>query len=146
VASSDKAYGEQPTLPYTEEMKLTGRHPYEVSKACADLLAQSYRHTYELPLAIARCGNVYGGGDLNWSRIVPATIRSCLRNERPLIRSDGTFIREYIYVKDVASAYMLLAERFKDKGVPGEAFNFSTETPLSVMELVGAIQRIMNCE
>jgi CDP-glucose 4,6-dehydratase len=146
VASSDKAYGEQPTLPYTEEMRLSGRHPYEVSKSCADLIAQSYRHTYQLPLAIARCGNVYGGGDLNWSRIVPATVRSCLRGERPIIRSDGKFIREYIYVKDVASAYTLLAERFDNEHVPGEAFNFSTETPLSVMELVRVLQRVMDCE
>lgn len=146
VASSDKAYGEQAALPYTEEMRLSGRHPYEVSKVCGDLIAQAYRHTYKLSLAIARCGNVYGGGDLNWSRIVPATIRSCLRGERPVIRSDGKFVREYIYVRDVARAYMLLAERFDDERVPGEAFNFSTETPLAVIELVRALQRVMGCE
>jgi CDP-glucose 4,6-dehydratase len=147
VASSDKAYGEQAVLPYTEEMSLKGLHPYEVSKSCADLLAQSYAHTYALPVAIVRCGNVYGGGDLNWSRLVPATIRSCLRNERPLIRSDGKFIREYIYVKDVARAYMLLAEQFSEnERVPGRAFNFSTETPLTVLELVQQIQHLMGCE
>lgn len=146
IASSDKAYGEQPNLPYTEGMPLSGRHPYEVSKSCADLIAQAFHHTYGLPVAIARCGNVYGGGDLNWSRIVPGTIRSLLRAEQPVIRSDGTFIRDYIYVKDVVSAYMRLAECLTDGTAQGEAFNFSTESPLSVLELVGTIQRLMNCE
>jgi CDP-glucose 4,6-dehydratase len=146
IASSDKAYGEQQVLPYTEEMPLSGRHPYEVSKSCADMIAQSYHHTYHLPLAITRFGNVYGGGDLNWSRIVPGTIRSCLRGERPVIRSDGQFIRDYIYVKDVARAYLRLAERLGDARVSGQSFNFSTETPLSVFELVNAIRRVMNCE
>ena len=146
IASSDKAYGEQPELPYTEGMPLNGRYPYEVSKSCADMIAQSYHHTYGLPVAITRCGNVYGGGDLNWSRIVPATIRSCLQNERPVIRSDGQFVRDYIYVKDVARAYMRLAERLGDERVRGEAFNFSTESPLSVLELVRAIQAVMGCE
>jgi len=146
IASSDKAYGEQPNLPYTEDMPLNGRHPYEVSKSCADLIAQCYHHTYGLPVAIARCGNVYGGGDLNWSRIVPGTIRSFLRGERPIIRSDGTYVRDYIYVKDVVRAYMRLAECLDDDRVRGEAFNFSTETPLTVLELVQAIQRLMNCE
>lgn len=146
IASSDKAYGEQPNLPYTEDMPLNGRHPYEVSKSCADLIAQCYHHTYGLPVAIARCGNVYGGGDLNWSRIVPGTIRSFLRGERPIIRSDGTYVRDYIYVKDVVRAYMCLAECLDDDRVQGEAFNFSAETPLTVLELVQAIQRLMNCE
>lgn len=146
IASSDKAYGEQPNLPHTEDMPLNGRHPYEVSKSCADLIAQCYHHTYGLPVAIARCGNVYGGGDLNWSRIVPGTIRSFLRGERPIIRSDGTYVRDYIYVKDVVRAYMRLAECLDDDRVQGEAFNFSTETPLTVLELVQAIQRLMNCE
>jgi CDP-glucose 4,6-dehydratase len=146
IASSDKAYGEQPSLPYTEGMPLNGRYPYEVSKSCADMIAQSYHHTYGLPVAITRCGNVYGGGDLNWSRIVPATIRSCLRGERPVIRSDGQFVRDYIYVKDVSRAYMRLAERLGDERVRGEAFNFSTESPLSVLELVRAIQAVMGCE
>jgi CDP-glucose 4,6-dehydratase len=127
-------------------MPLNGRHPYEVSKSCADLIAQCYHHTYGLPVAIARCGNVYGGGDLNWSRIVPGTIRSFLRGERPIIRSDGTYVRDYIYVKDVVRAYMRLAECLDDDRVQGEAFNFSTETPLTVLELVQAIQRLMNCE
>lgn len=146
IASSDKAYGEQPNLPYTEDMPLNGRHPYEVSKSCADLIAQCYHHTYGLPVAIARCGNVYGGGDLNWSRIVPGTIRSFLRGERPIIRSDGTYVRDYIYVKDVAQAYMLLAEYMDDDQVRGEAFNFSTEKPMTVLEMVTAIQKLMDCE
>jgi len=146
IASSDKAYGEQPNLPYTEDMPLNGCHPYEVSKSCADLIAQSYHHTYGLPVAIARCGNVYGGGDLNWSRIVPGTIRSFLRGERPVIRSDGTYVRDYIYVKDVARAYMRLAECLDDDRVRGEAFNFSTEIPLTVLELVRSIQRLMGCQ
>jgi CDP-glucose 4,6-dehydratase len=144
IASSDKAYGEQPLLPYTEEMPLDGRHPYEVSKSCADLIAQAYHHTYGLPIAIARCGNVYGGGDLNWSRIVPGTIRSILRGERPFIRSDGTYVRDYIYVKDVAHAYMRLAKCLEDEQVWGGAFNFSTEKPMSVLEIVNIIQKSMD--
>ncbi len=144
VASSDKAYGAQPRLPYTEDMRLNGRHPYEVSKSCADLLAQAYHHTYGVPVAIVRCGNVFGGGDLNWSRIVPGTIRSLLQKERPLIRSDGTYVRDYIYVEDVARAYMRLAERLDDDRVQGEAFNFSTETPLTVLEMVTLIRKLMN--
>ena len=145
IASSDKAYGQQPHLPYTEEMPLNGRHPYEVSKSCADLIAQSYHHTYRLPISIARCGNVYGGGDLNWSRIVPGTVRSFLRSERPIIRSNGAYVRDYIYVKDVAHAYMRLAECLDDRRVQGEAFNFSTEKPITVLEMVNMIQKLMDC-
>lgn len=145
IASSDKAYGDHTSLPYTEDMPLNGRHPYEVSKSCADLITQAYHHTYGLPVAIARCGNVYGGGDLNWSRIVPGTIRSFLRNERPVIRSDGTYVRDYIYVKDVVRAYMSLAEDAGHPRVCGEAFNFSNESPLTVLELVRIIQRLMKC-
>ena len=101
VASSDKAYGDAPTLPYTEDMPVNGRHPYDVSKSCTDLIAASYAHTYGLPVTVARCGNIYGGGDLNWSRIVPGTIRSFWTGERPVIRSNGRFTRDYIYVDDV---------------------------------------------
>ncbi len=108
VASSDKAYGEQEVLPYTEAMPLQGKHPYDVSKSCADLIAQSYAATYALPVAITRCGNFYGGGDLNWNRVVPGTIRSIFRDEQPLIRSDGQFVRDYFYIEDAAAAYMLL--------------------------------------
>jgi len=145
VASSDKAYGEQPSLPYTEEMDLVGRHPYEVSKTCADVITQAYHHTYGLPVAIARCGNVYGGGDLNWSRIVPGTIRVLLRGDPPLIRSDGTYVRDYTYVKDVALAYLRLAEGLERDTVRGEAFNFSGESPVTVLELVSRIQELTGC-
>jgi CDP-glucose 4,6-dehydratase len=145
VASSDKAYGEQERLPYTEEMPLQGRHPYEVSKSCADLIAQSYHRTYGLPVAVARCGNVYGGGDLNWTRIVPGTIRSLYRGERPLIRSDGQYIRDYIYVKDVSRAYLSLAEQMDFPQIRGESFNFSTESRVTVLEMVDKIRQLMNC-
>jgi CDP-glucose 4,6-dehydratase len=143
VASSDKAYGEAATLPYTEEMPMNGRHPYDVSKSCTDLLATTYAHTYDLPVAIARCGNIYGGGDLNWDRIVPGTIRSLWRGERPQIRSDGTFTRDYIYVQDVVDAYLTLAEHCARADVRGQAFNFSPEAPVTVLELTAVIQRLM---
>lgn len=146
IASSDKAYGEHDDLPYTENMSLAGAHPYDVSKSCADLLSQAYHKTYGLPVAIARCGNIYGGGDLNWSRIVPGTIRALLHGERPVIRSDGSYIRDYVYVRDVTYAYLRLAECLDHDGVAGEAFNFSTETPLTVLELVGSLHTIMGCE
>jgi CDP-glucose 4,6-dehydratase len=146
VASSDKAYGEAAELPYREDTALRARHPYEVSKACADLIAQSYHHTYGLPVAVARCANVYGGGDLNWSRIVPGTIRSLVRGERPVLRSDGTYVRDYIYVEDVAHSYMLLAEALTADAVAGEAFNFSAETPLTVRQIVDRIRTLMDRE
>ncbi len=143
VASSDKAYGESDVLPYTETMPLQGRHPYDVSKSCADLLAASYHHTYGLPVTIARCGNIYGGGDLNWSRIVPGTIRSLLRGQQPVIRSDGAPVRDYVYVRDVVEAYLTLAEATARPGVAGEAFNFSPQTSVNVSEIVEAIARVM---
>ena len=146
VASSDKAYGSQPQLPYTEDMPLLGRHPYEVSKSCTDLIAQSYFHTYGLPVGIARCGNIYGGGDLNWSRIVPHTIRSFLLGERPIIRSDGTFVRDYVYVKDVVRSYMRVAECLDEPRVQGQAFNFSPERAVTVLELVRIIKDLMHCQ
>ena len=145
IASSDKAYGEQANLPYTEEMTLAGHHPYEVSKSCADMVAQSYHWTYGLPIGIARCGNVYGGGDLNWSRVVPGTIRSLLEGNRPVIRSDGSYVRDYIYVKDAVLAYMRLAETLLCGGAAGEAFNFGNESPVTVLELVQQIQDLMGC-
>ena len=144
IASSDKAYGTQKRLPYTEDMTLAGRHPYEVSKSAADLIAQTYYHTYGLPVGIARCGNVFGGGDLNWSRIVPHAIRAFLQGARPVIRSDGNYVRDYFYVKDCARAYLRLGERLEDATVRGEAFNFSNESPLTVLELVGIIQKLMD--
>lgn len=137
LASSDKAYGDAPELPYTEETALAGRHPYDVSKSCGDLIAQTYANTYGLPVCITRCGNFYGGGDLNWNRIVPGTIRSILRGKQPVIRSDGSFIRDYFYVEDGAAAYMHLAEQLALKPeLAGEAFNLSTEIQVSVLQLV----------
>ena len=143
VASSDKAYGDSEKLPYTEDHPLVGRHPYDVSKSCADLLASAYHHTYALPLAIARCGNIYGGGDLNWSRIVPGTVRSLLHGERPLVRSDGSPVRDYFYVEDAAAAYVTLAEQIERPEVAGHAFNFSTESQVTVRELVETIQSVL---
>ena len=144
IASSDKAYGAQLRLPYTEDMPVAGMHPYEVSKSAADLIARTYYHTYGLPVAIARCGNVFGGGDLNWSRIVPGTIRAFLRGERPVVRSDGSYVRDYFYVKDASRAYLRLGERLGDPQVVGEAFNFSNESPMSVLDLVAVIQKLMD--
>jgi CDP-glucose 4,6-dehydratase len=144
IASSDKAYGDQAVLPYTEEAPLLGRHPYDVSKSCADLLAQMYAKTYELPVAVTRCGNFYGGGDLNWNRIVPGTIRSVFRGERPVIRSDGRFVRDYFYVEDGAAAYVTLAEQMAARPeLRGEVFNFSNEIQVTVLDLVRKILHVM---
>ena len=144
LASSDKAYGDHDTLPYSETTPLQGRHPYDVSKSCADLIAQTYAQSYKLPTCITRCGNFYGGGDLNWNRIIPGTIRSVLRGERPVIRSDGAFIRDYFYVEDGAAAYMLLAEAMAEQtDLHGEAFNFSNEIQVTVLELVRQILTLM---
>ncbi|HZN08613.1 MAG TPA: NAD-dependent epimerase/dehydratase family protein [Pyrinomonadaceae bacterium] len=145
VASSDKAYGHHEQLPYNEDAPLLGRHPYDVSKSCADLIAQAYAVTYDLPVAITRCGNLYGGGDLNWNRIVPGTIRSILRGQRPVIRSDGKFVRDYFYAEDGAAANMSLAERLaNDPSLKGQAFNFSNETQVTVLELVQRILKLMD--
>ena len=144
VASSDKAYGEHEILPYTEDAPLKGSHPYDVSKSCADLLAFTYHNTYGLPVCITRCGNFYGGGDLNFNRIVPGTIRSILSDERPIIRSDGTFIRDYIFIRDAVNAYLFLAEKMDELDIHGEAFNFSNEIQLTVLELTNQILRTMD--
>lgn len=147
VASSDKAYGTHEVLPYAETAALQGRHPYDVSKSCADLLAQSYAETYKLPVCITRCGNLYGGGDLNWNRLVPGTIRAVLRGERPVIRSDGSFIRDYFYVEDGALAYLLLAEQMAARPeLSGEAFNFSNEIQVTVLELAKDILRLARAD
>lgn len=142
VASSDKAYGDQPVLPYTESTPLQGQHPYDVSKSCADLISQAYAKTYGLPVVISRCGNFFGGGDLNFNRIVPGTIQSLNAGEAPIIRSDGKFIRDYIYVKDAVSAYVTLAEKYAPK-LKGQAFNFSNETQMDVLEMVALIAKLM---
>ncbi len=145
VASSDKAYGDCETLPYDESTPLQGTHPYDVSKSCADLISTSYAKSFGLPVVITRCGNFFGGGDLNWNRIVPGTIRSIVRGERPIIRSDGKFVRDYFYVEDGAAAYTLLAEELaKNPALRGEAFNFSNEIQLTVTDVVSRIAKLMN--
>ena len=147
IASSDKAYGDQEKLPYTEATPLQGQHPYDVSKSCADLISNAYAVTYKSPVLITRCGNFYGGGDLNWNRILPGAIRSILRGERPVIRSDGLFIRDYFYVEDGADAYMLLAEALAHKPeLAGHAFNFSNEIQVTVLELLERLRKVMGAE
>jgi len=144
-ASSDKAYGDCPTLPYDEETPLRGRHPYDVSKSCADLIAHMYATTYRTPVVITRCGNFYGGGDLNWNRIVPGTIRSVLRGQRPVIRSDGEYVRDYFYVEDGAAAYTLVAEQLAARPeLSGHAFNFSNEIQVTVTDLTRRILALMH--
>lgn len=142
VASSDKAYGEHEKLPYTEDTPLVGRYPYDVSKSCADLITLSYFHSYRLPVAVTRCGNLFGGGDLNFSRLIPGTIRSALNNEPPVIRSDGQYVRDYFYVRDASLAYICLAEAMPSD-VIGQAFNFGNETPVTVLEIVRRILHLM---
>lgn len=143
VASTDKVYGTQKMLPYTEEMPLLAENPYDVSKACADMIAHTYHATYGLPIAITRCGNIYGGGDLNFNRIIPGTILSLFHNENPIIRSNGLYIRDYVYIKDIINAYILLAENLHRNDVCGQAFNFSTNNRMNVLDVVEIIKRQM---
>lgn len=146
VASSDKAYGDQEKLPYDENTSLEGRHPYDVSKSCSDLLCRAYFETYNLPVCVTRCGNFYGGGDLNFNRIIPQTIRSIVNNERPIIRSDGALIRDYFYIEDAVEAYLLLAEKMEELNIQGEAFNFSNEIQVTVLELVNKVIKLMESD
>jgi len=146
IASSDKAYGRQEQLPYTEESPLQGEHPYDVSKSCSDLIARSYHVTYGLPLCITRCGNFYGGGDLNFNRLIPGTIRSIIFGERPIIRSDGNYIRDYFYIEDAVEAYVHLAKRMDDPQILGEAFNFSNENQMTVLEIVKRVLSLMDSD
>jgi len=146
IASSDKAYGSSDILPYTEDMPLQGKGPYDVSKSCADLLSLAYAQTYNLPITVARCGNIYGPGDLNWSRIVPDTIRRLYHKQNPVLRSDGSYIRDYIYVMDVVDAYIHLAEKTDEPDIRGEAFNFSTESKITVLEITNKIIELMDCK
>jgi len=142
IASSDKAYGDQEKLPYVEEMRLLGRNPYDASKACADILAQTYHKSFSLPVGISRCGNIYGPGDLNFNRIVPDTMRSLIFNKNPIIRSDGTYLRDYIFVKEAVEAYLLLAKELDNPDIHGQAFNFGTENPIKVLDLVDLMIKI----
>lgn len=149
IASSDKAYGASNTIlsPYKEDHRLEGRYPYDVSKSCADLIAQSYHQTYNMPIGITRCGNIYGGGDMNWDRLVPGTIRSLYYDQSPVLRSDGKYVREYIYIEDVISAYLCLAENLSNsESLWGEPFNFSARSAVSVLELVCRLKTLMDKE
>ena len=139
IPSSDKAYGAHDQLPYTEDAPLLGCHPYDVSKVCADFIARTYVATYNMPIVVTRCANLYGGGDLNWSRIVPGTARSVLRGEQPIVRSDGTPLRDYLYIRDAVHAYLTLAEHLDEPAVRGEVFNFGMDGPKSVLEMVQGI-------
>lgn len=142
VASSDKAYGDQKKLPYTEDMPLLGIYPYDASKVCTDVLSRSFAKTYGLPIAVTRCANIYGGADLHMDRLIPGTICSVLKGETPAIRSDGTPERDYMFIKDAVNSYLVLAENLGRKEVRGEAFNFGTEKPISVLELFNKIINI----
>lgn len=146
VASSDKAYGPQPVLPYTEDAPLKGTHPYDVSKSCTDLISQMYFNTYKLPVCVTRCGNLYGPGDLNWQRIIPQTIRHVLHGEQPLIRSDGKFIRDYFFIRDAADAYIMLAENMERPEIVGQAFNFSTGNGMSALSIVDHVLQAMKSD
>lgn len=139
IASSDKAYGTQPVLPYKEDASMNGLHPYDASKSCTDILARTYGHTWDMPVTVTRCGNLYGGGDLNWNRIVPDTIQALVRGRSPVIRSDGKFMRDYLYVEDAAEAYITLAEQTTRADVRGQAFNFGLGRPVSVLEIVNEL-------
>ncbi|MBU1043322.1 MAG: GDP-mannose 4,6-dehydratase [Candidatus Omnitrophica bacterium] len=142
IASSDKAYGSHDKLPYSEESELKGDHPYDVSKSCADLIAYTYFHTYNLPVCVTRCGNIYGPGDYNFSRIIPDAMR-CVNNDKTLIiRSDGKFVRDYVYVEDIVEGYILLAEKIKSLNLAGSAFNFSDENPITVLEILNKLFEI----
>jgi len=144
VASSDKAYGDSKTLPYTEDTPLRGLHPYDVSKSCADLIANAYYVSYGLPVCITRCGNLYGGGDLNFNRLVPSVIRSVLFGESPVLRSNGRHVREYFYVEDAARAMLMLAEAMENPKIVGNAFNFGNENRLTVLQMVRLVLKRMN--
>jgi len=142
IASSDKAYGSHKKLPYMEDAPLIGNHPYDVSKSCADLIAYTYFHTYGLPVAVTRCGNIYGPGDFNFSRIIPNAMQCIKNNKTLLIRSDGRFVRDYVYVDDIVEGYILLAEKLEAQQLAGQAFNFSIENPITVQELLKQIDGV----
>ena len=143
IASSDKAYGEQSKLPYNESFPLQGSHPYDVSKSCSDLIARSYFLSFQMPVCITRCGNFYGGGDLNFNRLIPGTVRYILNGESPIIRSNGKFIRDYLYIEDAVSAYFQLAECMENQSIHGESFNFSNEIQKTTLEIVEMILDFM---
>jgi CDP-glucose 4,6-dehydratase len=145
VASSDKAYGDSDQLPYVETHPLQGRYPYDVSKSCTDLIARMYATSFHLPVLIARCANLFGGGDLNFSRVIPGAILATLRGEPFVIRSDGRFVRDFLYLKDAADAYLVAAEALAgDPALRGEAFNFGLGVRATVLEVVEQILDLMD--
>lgn len=146
VTSSEKAYGDQSPTPFVETFALQGRYPYDVSKSCADLITNMYFHTYQLPVCIIRCGNLYGGGDLNFNRIIPQTIKSVLQNKAPEIRSDATLVRDFFYIEDAVEAHLLAAEKLESRQLAGEAFNFGYEYPQTLLEVVERILNMMNSD
>ncbi|BAZ32832.1 NAD-dependent epimerase/dehydratase [Cylindrospermum sp. NIES-4074] len=148
VASSDKAYGDSPILPYTEDLPTVGKNPYDVSKSCGDMIARSYHNSYGLPVVIGRFGNIYGGGDLNLNRLIPNTIRCLLQNQPPIIRVpiQGSFMRDFLYVQDAVNAYIAMFEGLENPKVHGEAFNFAMGGSWKVLEIVQKIQHLMNRE
>jgi CDP-glucose 4,6-dehydratase len=147
VASSDKAYGLSTQLPYREDHPLQGRSPYDVSKSCADLIAQAYAATWSTNVCVVRCGNLFGGGDRNFSRLVPGVIRDVMSGRRPILRSDGSPVRDYIYAEDAVRAYLSLAGAMRaDSSLRGSPFNFSLESPVSALEVVKVILEVMNSD
>ena len=143
VASSDKAYGEHKILPYKEDAPLIALHPYDASKTCTDILSRTYAFTYNLPIAVTRCANIYGPGDSNFSRIIPDTCRAIIKGRNPVIRSDGTPLRDYVFVEDIVDAYFALAKSLLGKRIDfGEAFNFGVDKPISVLKIVKKIVRV----
>lgn len=144
VASSDKAYGVHADLPYVEETPFCPQSPYDVSKACADWIARSYYQTYHLPVVVTRCGNVYGGGDFNWDRLIPSVIKSLHQNQHPVLRSNGQSLRDYIFIADVVEAYLTLGAQLEEKTLHGEAFNFGTGKPIKTLDIVEHLIRLTN--
>jgi len=142
IASSDKAYGSHKELPYKEDYPLAGCHPYDVSKTCSDLIANTYFHTYKLPVAVTRCGNIYGPGDFNFSRLIPDAMRCVFSGKVLKIRSDGKFVRDYVYVEDIVNGYIRIAESLRKGRLFGEAFNLSDEKPLTVMQVLKEINKL----
>lgn len=146
VASSDKAYGIAETLPYKEDFKLNGVFPYEVSKSITDMLVNTYKISYGLNVCTLRCGNIYGGGDLNWDRLIPGVIKWLLNNEQPILRTDGSFKRDWVYVKDVVEAYYLVGNKLLSNEVVSTAYNFAGVDYLSVLEVYKSLCTVIKGE
>jgi CDP-glucose 4,6-dehydratase len=146
LASSVKVYGAQPSLPFSEDAPLNGCQPYDASKIGAELISSTYHRAYELPVVITRCGNLYGGGDLHWDRIVPGTIRAASEGRRPVVRGGGTPLRDYLYVEDAIDAFLRLAQVAREPAIAGQAFNIGTGASSSELEMTEQILRAMDRE